>query len=284
MQLVYHKRRISHIVGTAITYFLVVIALVFMLTPIIWLMSTSLKSRSEMFTFPLRLIPTEFVWDNYVKIWRAIPFAAYLKNSLLMACYTTLVALVVSSLASYAFSRYSLKGKNTVLNFILFSQMFPAVLLIIPIFIYIKKVGLLGSYTGLMITYLTFVVPFATWAMKNFFDTIPTDLEEAAMIDGCTRFQAMRRIILPVSRPGLISVSTYCFLTAWNEFIFAMILMTDQTRWTLPVGLAALTSQYALDWGLLTAGGVISVVPAVLIMLVLQRYLIAGLMAGAVKE
>lgn len=237
-----------------------------------------------MFTFPLRLIPTEFVWDNYVKIWRAIPFAAYLKNSLLMACYTTLVALVVSSLASYAFSRYSLKGKNTVLNFILFSQMFPAVLLIIPIFIYIKKVGLLGSYTGLMITYLTFVVPFATWAMKNFFDTIPTDLEEAAMIDGCTRFQAMRRIILPVSRPGLISVSTYCFLTAWNEFIFAMILMTDQTRWTLPVGLAALTSQYALDWGLLTAGGVISVVPAVLIMLVLQRYLIAGLMAGAVKE
>ena len=237
-----------------------------------------------MFTFPLRLIPTEFVWDNYVKIWQAIPFAAYLKNSLLMACYTTVIALAVSSLASYAFSRYRLKGKNTVLNFILFSQMFPAVLLIIPIFIYIKKAGLLGTYTGLMITYLTFVVPFATWAMKNFFDTIPTDLEEAAMIDGCTRIQAMRRIILPVSRPGLISVSTYCFLTAWNEFIFAMILMPDQTRWTLPVGLAALTSQYALDWGLLTAGGVISVVPAVLIMLVLQRYLIAGLMAGAIKE
>lgn len=170
------------------------------------------------------------------------------------------------------------------LRFILFSQMFPSVLLIIPMFIYIKKLGLLGSYTGLSITYLTFLIPFSTWALTNFFDTIPVEIEEAAMIDGCSRLRILFRVVLPISIPGLISVSTYCFLTSWNEFVFAMIFMGNQERWTMPVGLAALTSQYALDWGLLTAGGIISLIPATIIMFFFQRYLVAGLMAGAVKE
>jgi len=237
-----------------------------------------------MFTFPLRLIPKVFFWENYVKIWNAIPFASYLKNSLLIAVYATLITIFIAALGAYSFSRFNIRGKQSLLRFILFSQMFPSVLLIIPMFIYIKKLGLLGSYTGLSIAYLTFLMPFSTWALTNFFDTIPVEIEEAAMMDGCSRLRILFRVVLPISLPGLISVSTYCFLTSWNEFVFAMIFMGDQKQWTMPVGLAALTSQYALDWGLLTAGGIISLIPATIIMFFFQKYLVAGLMAGAVKE
>ena len=266
------------------SYLLTFIILIFMLAPIIWLLSTSLKERSEMFTFPLRLIPKVFFWENYVKIWNAIPFASYLKNSLLIAVYATLITIFIAALGAYSFSRFNIRGKQSLLRFILFSQMFPSVLLIIPMFIYIKKLGLLGSYTGLSIAYLTFLMPFSTWALTNFFDTIPVEIEEAAMMDGCSRLRILFRVVLPISLPGLISVSTYCFLTSWNEFVFAMIFMGDQKQWTMPVGLAALTSQYALDWGLLTAGGIISLIPATIIMFFFQKYLVAGLMAGAVKE
>lgn len=266
-----------------ITYFLVLVALLFMLTPIIWLLSTSLKTRSEMFSLPLTLIPKKLIWSNYIKIWNEIPFFSYLKNSIIMSMYTTIVALNISSLASYSLSRFKFRYRGVFLKFILIAQLFPSLLLIIPMFIYIKKMGLLGSYTGLMICYLTFVVPFSTWSLTNFFDSIPKDLEESAMIDGCSQLGAMFHIILPVALPGIIAVSTYCFLTCWNEFIYAMIFMQSQTSWTLPVGLAALSGQFALDWGLLTAGGIIALIPAIFVMLFLQRYLIGGILAGAIK-
>ncbi|GAK55799.1 binding-protein-dependent transport systems inner membrane component [Candidatus Vecturithrix granuli] len=277
-------RTLREFLSSAIIYLLIVLGLIFMLTPVIWLLSTSLKSRSEMFTFPLHLIPGEFVWDNYVKIWKVIPFGAYVKNSVVIAFYTTVVALLFSTLAAYSLSRFRFRRRTGFLQCMLVAQMFPAVLLIIPMFIYVKKLGLLGTFSGLMLTYLTFLLPFSTWALTNFFDNIPVDLEEAALIDGCSRLGAMVRVTLPVSLPGLIAVSTYCFLTSWNEFLFAQTFMGAQEKWTIPVGLAALTSQFALDWGLLTAGGIISLVPAILVMLFLQRYLIAGLMAGAIKE
>lgn len=278
------SKTLREFLSNAIIYLLIALGLLFMLTPVIWLLSTSLKSRSEMFTFPLHLIPSEFVWENYVKIWKVIPFGAYVKNSVFIAFYTTVVALLFSTLAAYSLSRFRFRRRTGFLQGILAAQMFPVVLLIIPMFIYVKKLGLLGTFTGLMLTYLTFLLPFSTWALTNFFDSIPIDLEEAALIDGCSRLGAMIRITLPVSLPGLIAVSTYCFLTSWNEFLFAQTFMGAQEKWTIPVGLAALTSQFALDWGLLTAGGIISLVPAILVMLFLQRYLIAGLMAGAIKE
>lgn len=277
-------KKLSKAVHSIFILITILIALIFTLTPIIWLLSTSLKDPSEMFTFPLKLIPSVFVWGNYIHIWQRIPFGAYVTNSIIMAAYSTAVALMISTFAAYVFSRFRFKGKDALLQLILMSQMFPAVLLLIPIFIYIKTLGLLGTYSGLMITYLTFLVPFSTWALTNFLEGIPVDLDEAALIDGCTRSNILFRVLLPVSLPGLISVGTYCFLTSWNEFIYAMVFMGDQQKWTLPVGLNALTSQFASDWGLLTAGGIICLVPAILVVLFLQRYLIAGLMAGAVKE
>lgn len=270
--------------STAVTYFLIVLGLGFMLMPVLWLVSTSLKTRSEMFNLPLHFIPRNLIVDNYVQIWKKIPFGTYLKNSVLVATYSTLVSLLFSSFAAYSFSRHEFRAKGTLLLFILFSQMFPSVLLIIPMFIYVKALGLLGTLTGLMFTYLTILVPLSTWALKNFFDKIPQELEEAARIDGCGHFGALFRVILPVSLPGIIAVATYCFITAWNEYLFAMVFMSSQKGWTLPVGLAALTGQFALDWGLLTAGGVISLGPAIIVMLFLQRYLIAGLLSGAIKE
>ncbi|TCL76474.1 carbohydrate ABC transporter membrane protein 2 (CUT1 family) [Hydrogenispora ethanolica] len=278
------NKKMRAIVHSILLHVLVVVAAVFMLAPVIWLLSTSLKDRSEMFTFPLTLIPKHFVWENYLKIWQQIPFGEYVKNSVIMALYSTFVALAISSLAAYAFSRFNFKRKTVFMRLILFTQMFPAVLLIIPLFIYLKNLGLLGSYTGLMITFLTFLVPFSTWSLTNFFEGIPLDLDEAALIDGCSRLDILYRILLPISLPGLVSVGTYCFLTAWNEFIFSMVFMPDQQGWTIPVGLNALTGQFALDWGLLTAGGIICLIPAIIVVLFLQRYLIAGMLAGAVKE
>lgn len=165
----------------------------------------------------------------------------------------------------------------------LVSQMFPAILLIIPIFIYANKIGLGGKYTGVVIAYQTFLLPFCAWTLTNFLNSIPKELDEAGYIDGCNHFQVLWKILLPVSLPGIISIGTYSFLGSWNEFIFTMTLMQDNSKWTVPVGLNALSGQYGVDWGLLTAGGVVCLVPAVLVMLFLQKFLVKGLMAGSVK-
>ena len=260
------------------------IAFIVMIAPIAWLISTSIKSGGEMFSLPLRLIPQNPTINHYLKIWRDVPFLNYVRNSSVMAIYSTVIALVISSFAAYYLSRFTKRKNHWFLNLILFAQMFPAMLLIIPIFIYIKNLRLLGTFSGLMITYLTFLIPLSTWALTNFFKNIPRELDEAALIDGCSRLKALFKVILPVASPGLISVGTYCFLTAWNEFLFAMIFMSNQQMWTIPVGLNALSSQFAAEWGMVTAGGVICLIPATIVVIFLQNFLIAGLTAGSVKE
>lgn len=263
---------------------LVVLALLFILTPVIWLFLTSIKTRSEMFQTPITLFPKTFDFGNYVKIWEKIQFGTFIKNSLIMSLYNTVVTLVISSMAAYSLSRYTLKGKDFFLRYLLVSQMFPAVLVLIPLFLMVKRIGLLGTFTGLEICYLTITIPFCTWALKNYFDKITPTIEESAMIDGCSFITSYIKIFLPVALPGLVSVGTYCFLSSWNEYLFTVVFMQTQDTWTLPVGLAALSGQFALDMGLLTAGGIISLVPAVIIMLFLQKYLLEGMLAGSVKE
>ncbi|WP_020613520.1 carbohydrate ABC transporter permease [Sediminispirochaeta bajacaliforniensis] len=263
---------------------LVVLALLFILTPVIWLFLTSIKTRAEMFQTPITLFPETFDFGNYVKIWEKIQFGTFIKNSLIMSLYNTVVTLVISSMAAYALSRYKFKGREFFLRYLLVSQMFPAVLVLIPLFLMVKRIGLLGTFTGLEICYLTITIPFCTWALKNYFDKITPTIEESAMIDGCSFITSYIKIFLPVALPGLVSVGTYCFLSSWNEYLFTVVFMQTQDTWTLPVGLAALSGQFALDMGLLTAGGIISLVPAVIIMLFLQKYLLEGMLAGSVKE
>jgi multiple sugar transport system permease protein len=270
--------------GKAVIDFQIFCAFVIMIAPIVWLISTSIKSSGEMFSLPLRIVPRHPTVSHYLKIWRDVPFLYYVRNSSLMAVYATVITLLVSSFAAYYLSRFAVSKNNWFLNLILFAQMFPSMLLIIPVFIYIRGLGLMGSFTGLMITYLTFLIPLSTWALTNFFRNIPRELDEAALIDGCSRLEALFKVILPVASPGLISVGTYCFLTAWNEFLYTMIFMSDQYRWTIPVGLNALFSQFAAEWGMVTAGGVICLIPATIVVIFLQNFLIAGLTAGSVKE
>lgn len=268
----------SFIIGLQILFLLFLVLL-----PIIWLLSTSLKGTDEMFSANLSFIPKEITFDNYIKIWKVIPYAVYIKNSILIALYTSIVTLFFSTLAAYSFSRFKNRGKKLIMGLMMISQMFPAILLIIPIFIYMNKLGLGGKYTGVVIAYQTFLLPFCTWALTNFFNRIPYELDEAGRIDGCNQIQILVKIILPVSVPGLVSVATYSFLGAWNEFIYTMTLMGKNVSWTVPVGLNALAGQYGIDWGYLTAGGVICLVPAILVMLFLQRFLIEGMLAGSIK-
>jgi multiple sugar transport system permease protein len=277
------KQRVKYGAGSlAINIQLIVLLLLFLL-PVLWLISASFKSVDEMFSSNLHFIPRAFTVDNYIRIWDVIPYAHYLKNSVLIAVYTSIVTLFFSALAAYSFSRFKYPGRKLIMGFMLLGQMFPAILLIIPMFIYMNKLGIAGDYLAVVLAYQTFLLPFCSWALTNFFNKIPVELDEAAIIDGCTRFQVMYKIILPVALPGLISVATYSFLGSWNEFIFTMTLMQDNFRWTVPVGLNALSGQYGVDWGLLTAGGVICLVPAVLVMLILQKFLIQGNMEGSIK-
>jgi multiple sugar transport system permease protein len=277
-------RRIRKVSFGLFTDAQIAVALVLTLLPIVWLVSTSLKGTEEVFSLPLHLIPRKIDFTQYFRIWREVPFFHYLINSSIMAVYSTLITLVISSFAAYYLSRFTRSSRNWFSSLVLFAQMFPAMLLVTPIFIYVKKLGLLGTYTGLLLTYQTFLIPFSTWALTNFYKKIPIELDEAALIDGCSRLQALFKVLFPVAGPGLISVGTYCFLTSWNEFMYAMIFMRDQDRWTIPVGLNALSSQFASEWGMITAGGVICLIPATIVMIFLQNFLIAGLTAGAVKE
>lgn len=279
-----YKKYLKKKILTLLTDIQILFVLVVMILPIVWLFSTSIKTNTEMYSLPLQIIPNNPTIQNYIKIWEEVPFLKYVRNSTIMAIYSTLVTLTVASFAAYYLSRIIRKSNNWFLNLILIAQMFPAMLLIIPIFIYVRNLGLLGTYTGLMLTYLTFLIPFSTWALTNFFRNIPIELDEAALIDGCNRFGTLFRIVLPVASPGLVSVGIYCFLTAWNEFLFSMVFMSAQSKWTIPVGLNALTSQFAAEWGMVTAGGVICLIPATIIVIFLQKFLIAGLTAGAVKE
>jgi len=268
--------------SVAVNVQIITLLLLFLL-PILWLVSASFKSVDEMFSADLHFIPRALTVDNYIRIWNVIPYAAYLKNSLIIAAYTSIVTLIFSSLAAYSFSRFKYRGRKFIKGFMLAGQMFPAILLIIPMFIYVKELGLLGKYTAVVLAYQTFLLPFCSWALTNFFNRIPVELDEAAIIDGCSRLQVMYKIILPVAVPGLISIATYSFLGSWNEFIYTVTLMQNNYRWTVPVGLNALSNQYGVDWGLLTAGGVMGLVPAVIVMLFLQKFLIQGHLEGSIK-
>lgn len=280
----FNKQKLKYGTGTVIINIQIIVLLIFTLFPIMWLVSSSFKSVDELFSSDLSFIPRDFTFSNYTRIWSVLPYGYYVKNSLLIAIYTSVVTLFFSSLAAYSFSRFKFKGRKTIMGFMLFGQMFPAILLIIPMFIYMNKLGLLGTSAAVVLAYQTFLLPFCSWTLTNFFNRIPIELDEAATLDGCNRLQVLFKVILPIARPGLISIATYSFLGAWNEFIYTMTLMQDNYSWTLPVGLNALSGQYGVDWGLLTAGGVICLVPGFIVMLFLQKFLVAGHMEGSVKS
>jgi arabinogalactan oligomer / maltooligosaccharide transport system permease protein len=210
-------------------------------------------------------------------------FLHHAVNSIVVALLTTIVGVLLSCTAAYALSRFRFPGRKAGLTMFLVVQMFPAVLLLIPLYVVLNRLGLLNSIAGLVLVYSTTAIPFCVWTLKGYFDSLPRELEEAARIDGASPWMIFRKIVLPLARPGIAVTALFSFMTAWNEFIMASTFMTDQNRYTLPVLIQSTVTEYSADWGLFAAGAIVTSIPVMIAFYVLQRFLVGGLTAGAVK-
>jgi multiple sugar transport system permease protein len=204
-------------------------------------------------------------------------------NSLVVTSLTVLICLLTGTIASYAFARFSFPGRTQLMLGYLVVRMFPAVLMIIPLFIVMRNVGLLDKTAGLAVAYTSFLLPLFVWMLKGFFDAAPRELESAARIDGATRIGAMFRIVIPIARNGLVATCVFVAIAAWNEYLFALMLTTSQGSRTWPVGLQLMVGEFQLPWGMLAAGGMISIVPVIVLFALVQRVMVAGITAGAIK-
>ncbi|WP_166347651.1 carbohydrate ABC transporter permease [Phytoactinopolyspora limicola] len=262
-------------------YLLVVLILGVVLAPFLWMVLSSFKSPGEIQGVTENWLPERPYVENYEGL-RDTPFLRYFTNSLFIAAGTTSIAIVVAVLAGYGFARFRFVGRKMLLIAIVTMQMFPAVLLAVPLYKMLRTAGLLDTQLGLVVVYVTFALPFCIWMMRNYFLTVPIEVEEAALIDGCNRFTALWRVVLPPTVPAIAAAAAFCVINVWEEFLYANTFIDTDSRRPLSVGLYSLIGEYTTDWGRLMAAGVLMVLPVVIIFAVLQRYLtqIAG---GGVK-
>lgn len=254
----------------------------FALGPYLWMLLTSLKQESTLFSPQRQFLPNVVTLENYVRLFQKTTFLSNLGHSVIVSSGTMLLGLSVSITAAYAFSRFRFPGRRALMLQFLLVNMFPIVLLIIPLFIIMKNLGLLDTHLGLILAHSTFSIPFATWMMISYFDAIPRSLDEAALVDGCTPVGAMFRVVLPLTVPGIIATGIYIFITSWNEYLYASVLAGQNVR-TLTVAIQTLVGEYEIAWGLLTAGGVMGALPVTLLFMLIQKRLVAGMTQGAVK-
>ncbi|TDF95954.1 carbohydrate ABC transporter permease [Paenibacillus piri] len=277
-----NKRRI--LLENSLSYAILALVGIAVLIPVLWMLSTSLKNDTEIFTIPPRWIPMEATIAPYQRIWTDYPFARYFLNSFIVVSLSTVISLVFSCLAGYGASRFHFKGKGLFLTFLLVTQMFPSIMLLIPFYKIIQTLGLINTHTALIMTYISFTIPFCSWMMLGYFQSIPKELDEAAAIDGCSRFRTFVQIVFPLSLPGVAATSIYSFITGWNEYMFALVLTQSETMKTVPVGIGQLIGQYKIMWNDMMAASLVAIIPLTIIFLFFQRFLISSLTAGAVKS
>lgn len=263
--------------------------LIFTIVPMAWMVSTSLKSEFASIQQPPDWIPNNASLVEYRTLLNpsdelGSEFLRYFRNSIWVSTMTTILGLIVAVPAAYAFSRFSFPGKDALFFSVLVRNMFPVVVFLIPLFILMKNLGLIDSQWSLILTYLTFGLPLSIWLLKGFYDNIPPELERAARIDGATRFQAFRLIVMPLSAPGIIATAIYSFISGWNEYVYARTFLNSEEKMTMPIGLQKFFTENSSNWPGLMAASFIMSVPVVVIFLVLQRYFVQALTEGAVKH
>ncbi len=254
----------------------------FAIGPYLWMVLTSLTPDKRLAAIGVALAPVDWVIENYERLFSRTTFIENLGNSLIVASGTVVVGLALSITAAYAFSRFRFRGRRFLMLQFLVINMFPIVLLILPLFVMMRRLGLLDTHAALIIANATIAIPFSVWMLTSYMNGIPTELDEAAMTDGCSRTGALWRIVLPLCWPGMVATGIYIFITAWNEYLYALTLGGRKVR-TMTVALQTLIGEYQIEWGLLTAGGVVGALPVTILFLVVQRRLVSGLTAGAVK-
>lgn len=274
------RARLKQRLTSIVVHLILIIASLIILLPLLWTLRTSFVHKVLAYTSPPPLLFTPTL-DNYVTIFREEPFLLFFTNSMVVALLSTFACLVIGAPAAYSYARFG-TGGNALLLGMLGTQMLPAVILVIPFFLIYNAINLFNTRVGLVIAYVTFNIPFVVWILIGFFQTIPRELEESAIVDGCTPFAAFVRIIIPVTLPGLLSAGIYAFVLSWNEFIFALILTGKETK-TLPVAISGLMTQQGVQIGAVSAAIVIIMVPMILLYFGLRKFLIRGMVAGAVK-
>lgn len=270
--------------GSIALYLTAIATCALLLFPIYWMAVTALQPATNLRSYPPQFWPDNPQWNVFADILAKHPYATWFMNSIFIALATMVISLAVSILAAYALSRFRLRGGTSLGLFILTSKMLPATLMIIPLFAIFKSIGLVGSLWSVVIAQATLIVPFCTWMLKGYFDTIPPELEQAALVDGCSPFGTIFRIVLPVAAPGLAATALFAFVVSWSDFLFGRtFLTTNDQSWTLQMGIASLKGEFVTEWNVIMAGSLMASVPIIIVYLFLERFLVGGLAAGSEK-
>lgn len=275
--------RARKIATQTFVYALLVVITLITIYPIVQIFGVSLRPADQLYSTSLRIIPEDASFESYRQVIFEKDFFTWLRNSAIVALTTALLGVSFASMAGYAFSRFRFAGKKQGLVVILVTQMFPATMLLLPLYVLMNRLGLVDTLLGIIIAYTATALPFCIWTMKGYYDTIPRDLEEAAVIDGTTQLGAFLRVTLPLSAPALVITGLFSFMAGWSEFIVARVIINKQGLYTLPLGLESLSSTFQTEWANYAAGSVIVCIPVVALFLLLSRFLISGLTLGGVK-
>jgi len=269
--------------GWAAAWAGMLLALAVTLFPFYWMVNTSLKPQSEVFLSPPSFVSANWTLAGYLQVWASRLLGRFFLNTAIVSVGSTLLAMALSALAAYGFSRFRMRWERPLILLLLFTQMLPGTLLIIPYFQLMARLRLINTYLSLILAYVSFALPFSTWMLIGFFRSIPLELDEAAMVDGCGRVGAFWRVILPLSLPGLVAVAIFTFLLAWNAYVFALVLTTDPKMFPLSVGIANMLGEYQVLWNEMMAAAVLATLPVFVLYGFLERYLVQGITAGALK-
>jgi multiple sugar transport system permease protein len=259
------------------------IYLLIMVFPLYWIIITSLKPQKDIFSFPLKYWPERFTLDNYVHIFKISKFHIYIGNSLLVAISSAIIVLVIAILSAYVLARFKFRGHRQIMLAFFATQMLPGFVALAPLYLMMSNMGLINNRISLVLMYTVGLIPFSTIMLRGFFERIPSSLEEAAMIDGCSRWTALVRIIIPVMLPGIASTFIFAFVQNWNELFLAVMFIDNDALKTLPVAMNSFILKFDVDWGAMSAGAVLSIIPTILLFAFAQRFIVEGLTQGAEK-
>ena len=251
--------------------------------PFAWMISTAFKESREIFATPPSLLPRSLTLDNLQRLFAETKALTYLKNSIVVSLSTVAVTIAVATPAAYSLTRFRFPGREQLAGTILFTYMFAPIMIIVPFYVMMRFLGLTNTHLGLVLAYTAFCLPFSLWMLRTFFQSIPLDIEQAAMVDGANRVQTVLYVVLPLSLPGVVATSIFTFVLTWNDYIFARILISADELKTLPVGIADLYNASVVDWGMIMAAGLLILTPVLAVFFLIQKYMVVGLGAGALK-
>lgn len=269
--------------GDTVSYVYLTVLAIIAAFPLLWILLSAVKGKGEITGNPTAILPRQITFDNFRIVFEQLDFGTNVKNSVIIAGATTLIALFVSALGAYGVVRFFPRFGKIMTRVLITTYMFPPILLAVPYAIIVGKLGLMNNRATLVVVYLSFSVPYALWLLVGFFKTVPIDIEESARVDGANKLQVFLRVVLPIVAPGIVAVAIYTFINVWNEFLYSLIMMNSSNKMTVAVALRSLTGQEVLDWGVMMAASAVVVVPSVIFFMLIQKRIAGGLAAGAVK-